>query len=560
MSHTVDGRLAEDGSERDGTVQLPRRRVLILIENLPLQRDARVTRQCRVLLEAGYAVTVICPASDEAMPDDLERVRVVGYPTGEAASMPGFVAEYTWAMLAMGFLTLREFLSPNRFDLIQTCNPPDVVAFVAAPYRLLGRSFVFDHHDLVPELFEARYAGRYRALDAAVRVAEGLGLRLATRIIATNNSVREVSLVRGGRAPRDIAVVRNGPEVARVREALPKRGSVPSDGHLAVWLGVMGPYDGVEMIIESLAIVVHEAGRSDLHVTLIGDGERRSDIETLIDDLGLQDYVSLAGWVAQDDVMSLVAGADVGLAPDPPGPRLDHATVMKVMDYMAAGLPVIAFDSPETRVSVGEAGVFVHDYDATAYAKAILRLLDDPEELRDRGAVGRDRVEQQLSWEVQAQRYLETIADTLDQSAGRRDRRSMAQAANLVRGKLVRPLQDRLRSGAAQSPMPPAPPKPSGYTSSSLGAKRRLREYSNLLTVHRNPERDVEAVASTLMRATRRIEEELGRPMKGCRVVDVGAGQRRIAASVFAAENTAVALDAEVVPLRLTARSTTALA
>lgn len=389
-------------------------RVLILIENLPLQRDARVTRQCRALNDAGYEVTVICPRSEEPLPAALENVRVRTYRAREGAGVADFLFEYAWAILAMSVLAFGEFLSRRRrFDLIQTCNPPDLLALVAAPYRLVGIPFVFDHHDLVPELFEARYGTSHGMFARAVRMAERFGVGLATRVLATNDSVRRADIERGGKAAGDVRVVRNGPELRRFGAVEPACDLSSRQCKVAVWVGVMGAYDGVETLIETMAVIVHETGRHDLRFVLVGDGDQRDPVERLIDELDVRPYVTLAGWVPQDEVHRQIRGADVGLAPDPPGPRSDRATVMKIMDYMALGLPVVSFESTEARVSAADAGVFVEEHSPAAFAKAILALIDDETQCAERGAAGRRRVEEELSWEMQAEAYVRALGELL---------------------------------------------------------------------------------------------------------------------------------------------------
>ena len=378
-------------------------RVLVLLENLPLERDARVKRECRALLAQGYDVDVVCPRGRDTEP--VPGVRLHGYPpTPEWSSPLGFLVEYGWALAASAVLTARA-VRRDGVDAIQACNPPDLFWLVAAPYRRRGVRFVFDHHDLSPELFEARYGRSTGLLAGLLRLMERATLRTADHVIATNDSVRAVSLRRGGRRPESVTVVRNGPELHRLhrRPACPElRAGRP---HLAVWVGVVGVDDGVADALYAVRELVQTRGRTDCSFVFIGDGEQLGACRALAEDLGISAHVTFPGWLEQDEVFVHLATADLALAPDPKSRRSDSATMMKVLEYMAAGLPVVAHDVAETRVSAGEAAVYVEPGPA-AYAAAIDELLADPGRRAAMGEEGRRRIADGLSWDHQVQGYL----------------------------------------------------------------------------------------------------------------------------------------------------------
>ncbi|MFP4312530.1 MAG: glycosyltransferase family 4 protein [Nitriliruptoraceae bacterium] len=405
--HTPTGDPTATAADRAGK---PRdaRRIVILLENLPLARDARVRRECRALLDAGYQVSVICPrGEDERVARTLPEVRLHTFrPAPEGTGVVGYVREYLVASVAMAAL-LAKVAATEGVDAIQACNPPDVFFVHAAPFRLAGRPFVFDHHDLSPELFTAR-SGRRGVLRWILEQLERLTLRTADHVIATNDSVREVALRRGGKRPEDVTVVRNGPELSRARPApASKAVAVPAEAeHLLVWLGVMGPDDGVDVALRAVAHLVHDVGRRDVHAAFLGDGEWAGRLRGLAAKLDIEPYVTFTGWVEADTIAAYLGRGTLGLAPDPAGPRADRATMMKVMDYLAAGLPVVAFDVRETRISAGEAGVYVTDDDPAAYGQAIAALLDDPDRRRAMADVGRRRIEESLAWEHQAPAYV----------------------------------------------------------------------------------------------------------------------------------------------------------
>jgi predicted dehydrogenase/nucleoside-diphosphate-sugar epimerase/glycosyltransferase involved in cell wall biosynthesis len=382
--------------------------VLILLENLPFPRDLRVRREARALLDAGYAVTVICPGpADEPLPPAIEAVRVRCYPPyASPSSKLGFVREYLAAVLNSARLTVRTF-AVDRFDVVQACNPPDLLFLIAAPFKLLGRPFVFDHHDLSPELFTARYGREDGLIPSALRVFERASIATADHVIATNGSVRDVDLQRGHKAAERVSIVRNGPELDLVQRTAPQPDLRRGRAYLAVWNGVMGSVDdGVDLALQAVHHLVHVLGRRDCQFAFVGDGEDRPRLERLASELDVRPWVSFPGWLPHERALQYLATATIGLAPDPKTPRLDKATSMKVMEYMAFGLPVVAFDVVETRVSAGEAGVYVGDNDPRRFATAVDTLLSDPERRRRLGQLGRQRIEESLAWDHQKATYI----------------------------------------------------------------------------------------------------------------------------------------------------------
>ncbi len=386
-------------------------RVLILLENLPLQRDAHVKRQCRALIDHGYGVTVVCPRSGEPIADDLRAVRLRTWKApAEGSGRLHYVREYAVALVMSAFLVLRA-ATREGFDAIQACNPPDFYFLIAAPFRLAGKPFVFDHHDLTPELFAARFGGDSGMLAASLRAMERATFASSDHVIATNESVRRIAMERGAKHPSDVTVVRNGPLLAdtldRAGDPALRRGR----DHLICWHGVMGSADdGLDLAVRAIADLVHGrgdlAGRDDCHFVFLGDGEARPSIEALVRDLRLEDVVSFPGWSSMDVVHDHLATATLGLVPDPKSPGVDKATVMKVMEYMAFGVPIVAFDVVETRVSAGDAGAYASHNDPHHFARLVDALLDDPTTRATMGRTARQRIQDGLAWDHQRPRYL----------------------------------------------------------------------------------------------------------------------------------------------------------
>jgi glycosyltransferase involved in cell wall biosynthesis len=394
----------------------PRPRILILIENLPLQRDARVKRQCASLLAAGFDVTVVCPRSDEPLDESLRRVRLRTWRApDEGPSRFHFVVEYTTALVCSSWIVVRE-AGGVGFDVIQSCNPPDFYFLIAAPFRALGIPFVFDHHDLTPELFAARFASDSGPLAITLRGLERATFATASHVIATNESVKSVAVGRGRQDPADVTVVRNGPVLAEVARREPIPSLRNGRTHLVCWHGVMGSADdGLDLALRMVAHLVRAPdGRDDCHFVFLGDGEERPHLERLATELGIEDHVAFPGWVSMDVIHDHLATASVGIVPDPKTPGVDKATVMKVMEYMAFEVPLVAFDVDETRVSAGDAAVYATDNDPAGMADLVGELLDDPERRARMGRCGRSRIEGGLAWDHQERRYVDVFRRLVD--------------------------------------------------------------------------------------------------------------------------------------------------
>jgi glycosyltransferase involved in cell wall biosynthesis len=384
-------------------------RVLIIVQNLPVPFDRRVWLECQALVSAGYRVTVVCPkGSGDPAYDVVDSVELHKYrPYAPGGSKLGFVAEYVYSFLATGWLTLKARRS-GRFAVIQACNPPDIFWPLAIFFRMIDRTkFIFDHHDLCPELYESRFPHGPKAPYKVLRALERRTHRAANHVISTNDSYRSIAIERSGKPAADVTVVRTGPDPERLR-----RGPADPDlrrGHrfLVAYIGVMGPQDGVDYAVRAADIVVHKLGRDDIAFTLIGSGDCYDELVALRDKLGLAGHVEFTGRAPDELVGRILSTADVGLSPDPKNPLNDLSTMNKSMEYMAFELPVVAFDLRETRVSTGDAAVYVKPNDVRDYAVAVVDLIDDEAKRARLGKLGRTRVEQELAWSHQERAYLD---------------------------------------------------------------------------------------------------------------------------------------------------------
>jgi glycosyltransferase involved in cell wall biosynthesis len=390
------------------------RRVLIIVQNLPVPFDRRVWLECRTLTRAGYQVAVVCPKG----PGDpsyqvIDGVQIYKYrpysPGGGAAS---FFLEYAYSFAATAFLSLKAARG-GRFGAVQSCNPPDIFWPIGVLFRRWhGSRFVFDHHDLCPETFESRFPSGSQVLYRGLRFLERCTTRCADHVVSTNDSYRQLVMKRDGVEPSRVTVVRTGPDPDNLKAVQAVDSLRRGRAHLAAYIGVMGPQDGVDIVLKVADFVVRTLKRTDISFTLIGSGDSFDDLVALRDELDLKDFVEFTGRAPDEAVRDILSTADIGLSPDPKNPLNDVSTMNKTMEYMAFGLPVLAFDLRETRVSAAEAGAYATPNDVEEMARLLVDLIDDEPRRRRMGSAGRSRVEQKLAWSHQEPQYL-SVYDSL---------------------------------------------------------------------------------------------------------------------------------------------------
>ncbi|GAA4974438.1 glycosyltransferase family 4 protein [Actinoplanes utahensis] len=380
--------------------------VAILVANLPAEKDRRVIRECLSLEAAGFDVTVIAPRGDRSLTvlPGSDRTRLRPYPVIMYGSgVLSFAAEFLWSFLWIAIRLAGEIVR-GRAQAVQVCNPPDVYFPLAWVLRALGRPWVFDHHDLSPEVYVSR-GGDPNPLVSKLLVAfEWLTLRSATEVFATNESFKDNAVRRGVR-PEKVTVVRNGPAHAEIAA---KAASSPGDEGLlkVVYLGVFGPQDNVEGAVLAAEELARRRGRSGWRMILAGDGETASALRKLTAERGLTDVVEFTGWLNGPEVDALLRDATVAIQPDLPTRMNQLSTMAKTVEYLGRGVPVVAADLIETRATVGDAGVYVPNGTPLEFAEAIDALLDDPQARQRMHEIGRERFRDFLSWEHQAEKYV----------------------------------------------------------------------------------------------------------------------------------------------------------
>jgi glycosyltransferase involved in cell wall biosynthesis len=380
--------------------------ILILVQNLPVPLDRRVWLECQTLVRAGYRVSVICPKGPgDPDVEVLDGVRLLKYvPPSEAHGTLGFINECAVAWMHTARLAKRLWRE-DPFDVIQACNPPDTFFLLARRYRRHGVRFVFDHHDLCPEIFRSRFArDGGLALNLLLALERGT-FATADHVISTNESYRAVAVHRGRKRPRDTTVVRSGPDPAVMQPGPAEPELKRGRAHLCCYLGVMGHQDGVDTVIRAADELVNHRGRDDVTFALLGFGDTYDDLRALTHELGLDDHIAFTGRADLEMISRYLSTATIGLSPDPPGPFNDASTMNKTLEYMAFELPVVAFDLPETRVSAGPAALYAGGESPAAFASAVEQLLDDPRRRAAMASEGRRRIETSLGWPHQAEAY-----------------------------------------------------------------------------------------------------------------------------------------------------------
>lgn len=389
-----------------------KRRILMLLENNPYPQDLRVKREAISLHEAGYGVSVICPRGrQQPWHEIIDGVQVYRFPAPpEASGFLGYLLEYGTAMFFSFLLSLYIFVR-HGFDIIHAHNPPDTFVFIALVYKLFGKKFIFDHHDLAPEMYTALFSEKKGSLAyRALLFCERLTLRQADHIIATNASYKQMEMERGQVTAAKITVVRNGPDLSRLKETF-----IAFDWHnpektLLCYVGEMGYHDGVEHLLHALHHLAYEQNRKDFQCVLVGEGVAWAELKQLATKLNLDEYIYFTGWVQQHEVAGYLTMADICVAPEPYNDYNNRSTMIKIMEYMALGKPIVAFDLTEHNVSAGSAALYAPPNHADQFAQLIARLIDDPTLRQEMGEVGRHRIQSQLAWPCQQEKLLAAYA------------------------------------------------------------------------------------------------------------------------------------------------------
>ncbi len=395
---------------------VPDPHVALVVLNLPVPLDRRVWMQARALADSGYDVTLVAPRSHgQRLFERSGRIRIFRFQASKPShGFLSFTREFTQSW-ARSLRILRRVHRQHPIDVLQGCNPPDTIW--AMTRFLPGVKFVYDQHDLNPELFRSRFgelASRWaRQQVSTLMMLEQRSYRTADRVLVPNESYREVAR-RRGRVPRErVTIVRSAPDTTMMRPVRWSEGAtsptvtgIPAGRHLIAYLGVMGPQDGVDQLIDCMDLIVHGEGRDDVHAVLMGFGDCLEDLREQTARLGLSDHITFTGAADAGLITEVLSRAEIGIVPDRLTTFTDRSTMNKAMEYMAYAVPVVGFDLTETRRTIGHTGVLVEAGDVEGLANQILHLLDNVD-LRVRlGVEARRRIASDLDWADQARTYV----------------------------------------------------------------------------------------------------------------------------------------------------------
>ncbi len=388
------------------------------MENLPVPFDTRVWKEASSLQKAGYEVSILCPRGKGYTQghEVIDGIHVYRHPMPREGNTPlGYVYEYGcalfWEFLYSWFIYLR-----HGFRVIQGCNPPDDIFLVALPFKLFGIKYIFDHHDANPELYSSKYGKQGFFYKTQVWL-ENLTYRTSDVVMATNSSYRDLAVTRGGVAPEDVFIVRNGPDLKTFKPVFPNPALKRGKRFLIGYVGTMSIQEGLDILIE-VAAHVKNLGRNDIQFTCVGGGPRLTGLREMTKDKGLEDVLNFTGRVPDEELLEILSTADVCVNPDKPCQMNDISTMIKIMEYMALGKPIVQFDLKEGRFSAGEASLYSDNRNQVAdFAAKILWLLDRPEERAKMGEFGRKRVAEELAWDYSVPNLLSAYERVLSKGA-----------------------------------------------------------------------------------------------------------------------------------------------
>lgn len=384
-------------------------RILIIVQNLPVPFDRRVWLEAKTLREHGFKVTVICPKSEEYKKsyEVVDNVAIYRYSMPiEAHSILSYIFEFGYAWIRTALLSIK-VLRREGFDVIQACNPPDTYFLLGLFYKLFGKEFVFDHHDLSPEMMMAKYHRKYRWLYQALIFLEKVTMKTAKVVMTTNETYREMAIKRDRKSPDDVFVVRTGPDLDKLVVMPPDSTLKGGYEYMVCYLGEMCPQDGVDYLLRTANYMINTLRRKDIKYVLIGGGPAVPALKKMADTMDLDGSVVFMGRLPDEEVSRYLSTADVCVDPDPWSEWADSSTMNKILEYMAFGKPIVAFDLKEIRKSAREAAEYIVPNDIRMFSLKITELLDDAVKRKRMGAFGRRRILRELAWEYNSGALIE---------------------------------------------------------------------------------------------------------------------------------------------------------
>ena len=394
-------------------------RILMIVENLPVPFDRRVWQEATALREAGYEVSVICPKGKgyQKSQETMDGIHIYRHPLlFEGTGLFGFAVEYATALSFELFLSLR-VLRRHGFDIIHACNPPDLIFLIALFHKVLfGKKFLFDQHDISPELFEVKF-GRKGVVHRVLKFLERCTFRLADGSLATSETLKERAVVSGNMPEDRVWVVRSFPDLHRFKRLAPDPSLRRAHQHLVGYVGIMAEQDGVELLVLAMEHAVKKLGRQDIGCVVVGDGPEFDRLRALTLKLGLQDNVQFTGYLSGDAFLSALSSFDIGVIPDPSNVCNDKLSMNKVFEYMALGIPFVQFDLKQARMDSGDAALVVPDQTPEGLGESIVELLGDEERRARMSAYAMERAKREFQWSNEKHSLLRAYSTLLPQQS-----------------------------------------------------------------------------------------------------------------------------------------------
>jgi glycosyltransferase involved in cell wall biosynthesis len=378
------------------------KKILIIVENLPSPFDRRVWQEANALTEKGAIVSIICPKGKgyEKKYELIDGIAIYRHSLPkEADGALGYLFEYG-AALFWEFVLSVKCLFGRGFDVIQACNPPDLIYLVALPFKLLGKKFVFDHHDINPELYVAKF-NRKDFFYKLMLHFERRTFRWADISIATNNSYKQIAINRGKMQPEKVFVVRSGPSLERLKIIPPIEKIKMGRKYLVGYVGVIGKQEGLNYLIKAAEHIVYEKKRNDIHFICVGGGTELQNIKAYAKEKGVSEYFTFTGRVSDKELIEALNTADICVNPDEYNEMNDKSTMNKIMEYMALRKPIVQFEMTEGRFSAQEASLYAKPNDSIDFAEKIIALIEDRKKREYMANYGYNRVKSCLQWEYE---------------------------------------------------------------------------------------------------------------------------------------------------------------
>jgi len=376
-----------------------KKHILIIVENSPVPFDRRVWLEAKALFDNNYDVSVVCPKgiNNNDSYEYKEGIHIYRHPVPkEKEKITSYLGEYLVALFWEFFLSFKLFIR-KRFDVIHACNPPDNIFLVALFYKIFGVKFIFDHHDLSPEQYIAKF-GKKDFFYMALKIFEKMTFKLADVSIATNNSYKEIAVQRGGMNPEKVFIVRNGPELDKLKKMPAKKSLKHGKRYLIGYVGTMGKQEGLNYLIKVIKFIVREKGRKDIHFTCVGGGPALNYLKLLSKNMNLTDYVNFTGRIPDEELFEILNASDVCVNPDIPNDFNNKSTMIKIMEYMALKKPIVQFDLKEGKLSAGKASLYAKKNNIRDFGEKILILVENKDLRKKMGEIGYKRVQYKLDW------------------------------------------------------------------------------------------------------------------------------------------------------------------